>query len=655
MHGSPAPGPLVELLRTRRDAIVAAFQARARRLPSGTRGPLLLDHVPAILDALADAARRGEPLGIGPELPLDGDADPDAIVSELGALRRAIHDENERAPRPLPTRDLGPVDDALDEAIAATLARGRRAHEQALEDVRSREERLRMLFDHSPAAMFIKDAEGRLVMANRKCAIVLGHASPDEIVGRLEHEIVPREVADAHLANDRLVLERRQTLEVEEWVPYEGETRTFLSIKFPARGPGAQDFVCGVATDITDQKRAEQGQRFLAEAGRILAESLDFEDTLRRVARLAIPTIGEACTIDVLEAGALRRLVFVVDPSMQEPAGALAAEGPPPLDSNRAVPVAIRRRASIFVPVLDDTALDELGTPEPIRRVLRSLQMQSVMVVPLVGRSGVLGALSLGSVRRRYGPLDLAVAEGLARVSADAIENAHLYREAQDATRHREEVLAVVSHDLRSPLATVRATAQAIGRQPSDEACARHVEVILRAGQRMERMIDDLLQAAAIRAGHLAVTLRPERLSQLAAEAADNHEALAEQHAIRIARAFSAEPTEVLCDRDRVLQVLSNLLGNALKFCRPGDTITLGVQPQDGEVRVSVQDTGPGIETHDLARLFDPYWSALRHEHMGTGLGLYISKGLVEAHGGRMGVESRVGHGSTFWFTVTRS
>jgi signal transduction histidine kinase len=110
----------------------------------------------------------------------------------------------------------------------------------------------------------------------------------------------------------------------------------------------------------------------------------------------------------------------------------------------------------------------------------------------------------------------------------------------------------------------------------------------------------------------------------------------------------------VYCDRDRIVQVLSNLLGNALKFCRKGDTITLGVEPLE-QPRVFVTDTGPGIAQADLAHLFDPYWSARRHAGKGTGLGLYISKGLVEAHGGSLGVESRVGSGSTFWFTLPRA
>jgi signal transduction histidine kinase len=325
------------------------------------------------------------------------------------------------------------------------------------------------------------------------------------------------------------------------------------------------------------------------------------------------------------------------------------------MDSMRPMAVAMRTRASLLLPIREDGGCGHYEIPERVRRAVRELGIKSVIVSPLLGRTSVLGAVAIGACDRRYGSLDVAIAEGLARIAADAIENARLYREAQEATRYREDVLAIVSHDLRSPLAAVSAATQLLSRcVPPEDACAKPIEIVQRATQRMERLIGDLLQAAAIRAGHLEVNRRPERLVQLLTEAIDTHESVAKRRGIRLAPAFDAMDVEVPCDRDRIAQVLSNLLGNALKFCREGDTITLGVDGGGPDIRVFVSDTGPGIDERDLARLFDPYWSARRHKSAGTGLGLYISKGLVEAHGGRMGVESRVGAGSTVWFTLPR-
>lgn len=616
-------------------------------LANATQPPILVDRVAAMLDSIADCSTRGEAPSVALEA-ADGAA-PKRMVAELQLLRRTIHEVNARAPRPASFDELRVLDDAIDAAVVATVSRAGRE----LEELRFSEARLRTMFDHSPAAMFIKDADGRFVMLNRTCAVLLG-GSPESIVGRLEHDIVAREIADAHLANDRVVLERRQPIEIEEWLPYQGELRTFLSIKFAAVGPNEQPLVCGIATDITVRKRIEDGQRFLVEAGRILGASLDYEATFARVAQLATPVLADACTVDVVEAGKLRRLVFVGDPTRADAVHEFVAGTPPSLDSKRLVAVAIRSGSSFLFPILEDETLDRFETPEYVRRSLRALQIQSVMVVPLLGRTEALGALAFAASHRRYGPLDLSLAEGLARVVADAIENARLYGEAREAMHHREDVLAIVSHDLRSPLAAVRLASHVLARCAQGDVCAKQLEVVQRATQRMERLISDLLQATAIRARHLIVTQKPEDLRLLLEAALDGHAELAKRSEIQLERAFGSEPIEVSCDRDRIEQVLSNLLGNALKFCHAGDTVTLGVESSEHEVRVLVSDTGPGIDEGDLARLFDPYWSARAHEGKGTGLGLFISKGLVEAHGGRVGVVSRRGPGTTFWFTLPR-
>ncbi|MGZ3476906.1 MAG: ATP-binding protein [Polyangiales bacterium] len=630
---TPAPMPvyaratLAELLRARRDAVLSACRAR----PNAT----------AILDWIASSS------DVVPEL---ATADVEQTVADYQALRRVVHGVNAREARALPFEELRRFDDKIDRAILATIARARRDADA----LRSSEARLRTMFDHSPAAMFIKDADGRFVMANRSCATLLGGA-PEDIVGRLEQEIVAPEVAATHLANDRVALEGGGPIEIEEWLPFHGEQRKFLSIKFAISSPNVRPLVCGIATDITDRKRIEDGQAFLLEAGRILGASLEFEDTLTRVARLSTSMLADACAIDIIEGRELRRFGFSPDPSKEDVMHDFLAAGVPSLDSMRPAPLAIRTRTTILIPVVDEACLDHYETPENLRRALRAFGIQSLIVAPLLGRTEVIGAVGFGACHRRYGPLDVAIAEGLARVAADAIENARLSKESQEAMRHREDVLAIVSHDLRSPLAAIRAAEQALSRctSPTD-VCAKHLGVVRRASQRMERMIGDLLQATAIRTGHMVVSQRPERLSLLLAEAIDSHNGTARHRGISVVRAFGPDSTLVSCDRDRIVQVLSNLLGNSLKFCRQGDTITVGSEASEREVRVFVSDTGPGIEEGDVARLFDPYWSARRHKSTGTGLGLYISKGLVEAHGGRLGVESRVGAGSTFWFTLPR-
>jgi PAS domain S-box-containing protein len=642
---------LAELLRARRGAILASWEDRARRLPSANpaSAPVLLEHVSGLLDRIAESSkRRGGDRRSFEDLWIPG-ADPERVVAELLALRWTIHETNAREPRPAPLDELLGLDESIDAVAVATLARTRDERDAA----RATETRLLAMFDHAPASMYVKDADGRLVRVNRSYAALYGR-SQEELAGRFEREFTTPEIAEAFARNDRLVLERGEPLEVEEWFPSAGELRAFASVKFRAQGSSGP-LVFGISTDVTDRKRMEDWLRFLVESGRILAASLDYEHTLNQIARLATPKLADACVADVFEGAELRLLGYAPDAAKEAALHDFLAAGPPGRESTRPLSVAIRTRTSLVIPRLDDATFDRYEVPEQVRSALRAFGIQSVMVCPLFGRAEVLGALGFGVSHRVYGMSDLAIAEGIARIAADAIENARLFRGAQDAARAREDVLAIVSHDLRSPLTTVRTVTQGLARGVVDEAVARRLDMVQRATQRMERLLDDLVQATAIRSGHLTVRKRRELVSSLLEEALDHWEAPAAQRKIHLRRWAGGEAIEVSCDRDRVGQVLSNLIGNAVKFCRAGDTISVGAEVREREVRILVSDTGPGIDVGDLAHLFDPYWSARRHMGKGTGLGLYISRGLVEAHGGQMGVESATGRGSTFWFTLPRA
>jgi signal transduction histidine kinase len=168
----------------------------------------------------------------------------------------------------------------------------------------------------------------------------------------------------------------------------------------------------------------------------------------------------------------------------------------------------------------------------------------------------------------------------------------------------------------------------------------------------MDHLLSDLLDMASLQAGRLSIERKPEDPASVVAEVFELHEPLAREKGLALHRELELDGERLLCDRDRLLQVFGNLVGNAIKLCRPGDTITIQGAVNDGEVRFGIADTGPGIPGSELPHIFEPYWSSERHAKRGTGLGLYISKGIVEAHEGQLWVESRHGAGSTFYFTL---
>ncbi|NVB80543.1 MAG: PAS domain-containing protein [Kofleriaceae bacterium] len=238
-------------------------------------------------------------------------------------------------------------------------------------------------------------------------------------------------------------------------------------------------------------------------------------------------------------------------------------------------------------------------------------------------------------------------------IATEITERKQMEEQLRIAVRSRDEMMAVVSHDLRSPLATIQLATGTLLAEIGDEPRKRRMlEMITRAGWRMHHLINDLLATANIRAGRLQLDLRPEAAEPIAREAFEVHQQLADEKGIGLAMRVALGQAMIIADRDRLLQVFANLLGNALKFCRAGDQITIGGVASAREVRFSVTDTGPGIPDELLPKLFDPYVSGAAQRKAGAGLGLYISRGIVEGHGGRIWVESTLGHGATFWFTV---
>ncbi|RKH46862.1 ATP-binding protein [Corallococcus sicarius] len=255
--------------------------------------------------------------------------------------------------------------------------------------------------------------------------------------------------------------------------------------------------------------------------------------------------------------------------------------------------------------------------------------------------------------------------EALNAERAHVAQAERLLEESRRATRQREETLAVVSHDLRSPLSTIRAATDLLQRTPAESEAGSRVHkqahAIRRSVDRMNRLIEDLLDLASIDAGTLAIEVRPQPVEELVRDVREGFEPQAAEKGLRLIveqeQEQEQEPGLTLgCDKERLLQALGNLLSNALKFTPPGGSIHLrvGTEPGTDALRFSVADTGPGIPASVQPHLFDRYWHAAQKRREGHGLGLSITKGIVEGHGGRIWVESAPGGGATFHFVIPR-
>ena len=228
-------------------------------------------------------------------------------------------------------------------------------------------------------------------------------------------------------------------------------------------------------------------------------------------------------------------------------------------------------------------------------------------------------------------------------------------RRLQQALQARDELLAIVSHDLRNPLNAVLLGIHQIEIAAEDHEWARGRKaagLITRAVDRMSRLVGDLLDLATLDAGKtLAMNVGRHDLAEMVLEISELLEPLAQSNQVTLKTGLSVA-TYVLCDRDRVQQVLSNLIGNAIKFTRSRGAIDVDASGIDGEVVVSVRDTGVGIHDDHVPHIFEPYWKADSERKRGAGLGLSIARAIIEAHGGRIWVETEAGSGSSFYFTL---
>jgi len=323
--------------------------------------------------------------------------------------------------------------------------------------------------------------------------------------------------------------------------------------------------------------------------------------------------------------------------------------------------------------ILLDVMMPGMDGLEVCRRLKSNPQTKHIPVIFLTAQSEE-GAeefgLDLGAVDYITKPFSIPIAMARIRshirlkqqadlLAAMVLQSARLNSEAQRASRAREDLLAVVAHDLRNPLSTILISALVLQEPPAPNnpgaAPKKLGERIHRAASRMDGLIKDLLDLAAIEAGHLAVAREPHQALTLVTDAVEMMLPLASAKGLQLSVRVECEDLLLSCDRGRVLQVFSNLIGNAVKFTPAGERITVLGAIEDGGFRFTVEDTGPGIPADQLPHIFDRYWQADSTDRRGIGLGLSIAAGIVAVHGGRVWAESQVGSGSSFHFTLLRA
>lgn len=408
-----------------------------------------------------------------------------------------------------------------------------------------------------------------------------------------------------------------------------------------------------------DQKRAEMEQRLLADVATMVGSSLDRRAALAAVAQTVVPLLADLCLIDEVGEDGMserREVAFGSEEKQWDLADRFRSLAP---HQGGKTPQAraLETGKPVLVPEIADPAAEGIDQDERHADAMRAAGVRSMIVLPLHSRGKELGVLTfvVGDSGRRYSADDLNLAEEVARRVAAGLDNARLYEQAQRAIRAREEMLAIVSHDLKNPLSTILMSTALMGTASGDgdrRKSRKEIDRIRRAAERMNRLIQDLLDTASIDAGKLSVERRRLSVVPLVHETIEALQPLAASKSLHLHSDLPSDLPEISGDSGRLQQVFTNLVGNAIKFTPAGGTITVRAEAADGDIQFSVTDTGSGIPEESRPHLFERFWQARRTARQGTGLGLSIARGIVVAHGGRIWVESHVGEGSTFFFTL---
>ncbi|MBN1206137.1 MAG: PAS domain S-box protein [Myxococcaceae bacterium] len=547
------------------------------------------------------------------------------------------------------------------------------------------------ILDSMTEGVSLADERGIIVYTNPAEDQMFGYAS-GELLGQhlsIQHDHPPEE--SRRRVGELIARLRRQGSWEGEFQNVKKDGTPFsTAARLSALHIGGKPHWLCVQKDVTEQKRveaehaeysefterlyeqtrlAEQRAAFLALASEVLAASLDREEILRHLARLAVPVLADWCAVDeATPEGQVRRVVVEhIEPERIAQAVEFNAKHPVSLEAAGGIGKVLRTGTTEFIPHLTDELIDQgLSDPER-RRDTRALGVKSFISVPLISRGRTLAALTLAYAdsHRCYTDADVRLAEDLARRAATSLDNGLLYKEAQEAIRARDSFLSVASHELNTPLTSLGLNVQVLQRAlqnsasgtiPRDTVDAK-LQAVSRQIRRLKTLVHELLDISRITAGKLRLEPEEVDLAELTRE-------LVPRFSDDLSRARCelrlALPQAVVgCwDRLRVEQILQNLLSNAIKYGQghPID-VHLDVRLEAGEqwARMVVRDQGIGISAEDQARLFQRFERLASERHFsGFGLGLWIVRQILDAMGGRIHVASAPGRGSAFTVELPR-
>jgi len=591
---------------------------------------------------------------------------------------------------------LSPVDTPNGLQVFATVV-DITARKQFEVDLRHSRDQLAAILSGVADGIIVQDRRGRVVFANPAALRALGYQELRELqslsISQLSEHF---ELLDEY--GKRVPLWRLPSYDV-----LRGKESPERLIHFRSRqqirdrwfwvrasgvrdGQGRLDLIINIFRDVSEARKTTERSEFLAASSSLMAESLDYADTLQRVVQAAVPQLADWCVVDVLDedqdytSQPKRLAVAHIDPAKIQLAQELEKETPYDPHAPQGLGAVLRTGNPELIEDIPPALLEAAmaGRSDEYRELIKALQLRSYICVPMRSQGRILGALTFvyAESGRHYDQEDLRLAEEVASRAAMAIENARLYQRAQASIREREDFLAVASHELRTPVTVVRAYSQSLLRWLEHSPQAKEVNVdrqrlmhglrnINEGTTRLTALIEQLLDITSLQAQEERLELASVNLEELLQMVVEDARLLQGQGRYADLTIDLAVDDEIhgLWDASRLQRVFTNLLDNALKYSPAREAVSIRAWSEDSsnsdsKVHITFKDNGLGVPSSEHYSIFEPFKrasNASTRNYSGFGMGLAVSRQIVDLHGGRVWVESRGNElGSIFHIVLPR-
>lgn len=536
------------------------------------------------------------------------------------------------------------------------------------------EKLFRALIENSSDAIALVSHEGLFTYVSPSVQKILGF-TPEELLGHNTLELFPPDHLPAALEQfDTVAKTPGLTVTVEHTCIHKDGSLRWLesTITNHLHDPHIQAFVANFR-NISERKQAEERQHILDQVSNLVVSSLDQQITLTEIAQLLVPSLADYCRIAILDEQHRIQEIAVnhTDPDKVALVQALYDQYKDQAEPVYGVQKLLRTGKPELISNVSQDVLAHIQVHPDMLDILRELALKSYMGVPLIARDRIIGAITFSSVQpsREYTKADLYFAQELARRIASALDNVHLYRQAQAEIRERknaeealresearkDEFISMASHELKTPLTSLKGFTNLLQRRLTKQGDKQALHFLTRMEEQLDKLtklVSDLLDVTKMQTGKLE--FREERiyLNELVRETLENLQGITETHHLQLEEVTDVQ---VLGDKDRLGQVLINLLTNAIKYSPEADTVIVRVSADEHNAIVSVQDFGIGIaETHQ-EKIFERFYQVndnTEKTFSGLGIGLYISSQIVSGHHGLLWVKSAKRAGATFYLSL---